>query len=97
MNPTDRRRDFPLDPWGRPYRMYSSIGIVGTGALGDNYNSDTFSNGHLTENDDRFDRYAIVSFGPNGKSDTYIGATELKDDIVYYFGGAISETRYSIF
>lgn len=97
MTPTDRRRDYPLDPWGRPYRMYSSVGIVGTGALGDNYDSDTFSNGHLTENDDRFDRYAIVSFGPNGQSDSYVGATQLKDDIVYFFGGVISETQYSLF
>ena len=25
-------QDFPLDPWGNPYRFYSPVGIIGTDA-----------------------------------------------------------------
>lgn len=99
MSSTDRRRDYPIDPWGQPYRMYSELGIIGTNALGDNYNIDTFSDGSLTDNDDRFDRYAIVSFGPDGLRDTdpTRSATAFEDDIVFYFGAVVSETAYRWF
>ena len=29
---TDVRRDFPIDPWGQPYRFYSPYGIIGSNA-----------------------------------------------------------------
>ena len=99
MSSTDRRRDYPLDPWGQPYRMYSELGIVGTNALGDNYNTDGFSNGNLTSTDDRFDRFAIVSWGPDGIRDTdpIKSPTTRDDDIVHYFGAVIAETTYTSF
>jgi len=99
MSTTDRRRDFPLDPWGQPYRMYSDLGVVGTNALGDNYNLDSFSDGRLTDNDDRFDRFTIVSFGPDGLRDTdpARSVTNPEDDIVHYFGAVVSETAYYYF
>jgi hypothetical protein len=97
MNSTDRRHDYPVDPWGIPYRMYSAIGIVGTNATSSsNYNSDGFSDGNLTQNEDRFDRFAIVSFGPDGISDedALKSATAPLDDIVRYFGAVVGETVY---
>jgi hypothetical protein len=78
-------RDFPLDPWGQPYRFYSPIGLVGSGA-GDTspeaMDRDDFSDGAITANDDRFETYAVVSYGPNGESDS---VTEENDDIIYLF------------
>jgi prepilin-type N-terminal cleavage/methylation domain-containing protein len=100
MSTSDRRRDYPLDPWGQPYRMYSEVGIVGSGALNDdNYNSDSFSNGSLTSSDDRFDRYAIVSWGPDAMrdSDPSRSPTKTDDDIVHYFGAVIAETTYAAY
>ena len=96
MNSTDRRRDYPIDPWGNPYRMYSPIGVVGSGALGTSYNQDSFSDGNLTSNDNRFDRYAIVSWGPDGMYDTDPGRSSAsrRDDIVHYFGTVINESSY---
>lgn len=89
---------YPLDPWGNPYQLYSPLGIVGTEALltgngAGNYNPDTnptnsVFDGKLTATDHRTDRFAIVSFGPDGLSETYNNiATRVKDDVVYQFGG----------
>lgn len=83
------RRDYPMDPWGNPYRFYSAEGIIGTSAQNnsaDSFNSDSFSDGFLTNNDDRFDRYAIVSFGRDSLSDTEISNTLNPNDIYYVFG-----------
>lgn len=79
------RRDYPLDPWGQPYRFYSPLGIVGSRAKETSpeaFDSDTFSDGALTTEDDRFETWAIVSYGPNGESDS---VTDLNDDIIYLF------------
>jgi hypothetical protein len=43
---------------------------------------DDFSDGAITANDDRFETYAVVSYGPNGESDS---VTEENDDIIYLF------------
>lgn len=95
------RQDYPLDPWGNPYRLYSPQGITGSSAGTGNTpvtESDmaqpNFSDGRLSNIDDRFDRYAIVSFGPNGTSDgtqiTFgsgsIAEPTYGDDIIYFFG-----------
>jgi len=93
-DPTNLNRDdYPLDPWGNPYLFYSPLGVI------DNIptiNADgTFSsglfNGSLVIGSDpnRFDRWAIVSLGPNGRSDF---AQIIQDDIVYLFGSVRSET-----
>jgi len=82
--------DYPLDPWGNPYRLYSPIGIVGNSLTFDFIGPDTnnFNNGQLTTLDDRFQRYTVISFGRDGKSDTVAPANNLTNpnDIFYEFG-----------
>jgi type II secretory pathway pseudopilin PulG len=81
------RRDWPLDPWGNPYRFYSPIGIIGTEAAKTDPSAleqEGFSDGILTTEDDRFDRYAIVSYGPDGLSDSVFGGD---DDVIYLLEG----------
>lgn len=99
-------RDFPLDPWGNPYRLYSPMGITGQ-TIGvttpiasiNQIDNDTFSNGQLTNTDDRFDRFAVVSFGPDSISDrtttsgAVSGLTVLGDDIIYQFGAISQRTE----
>ncbi len=95
QNATQVARDFPLDPWGNPYRFYSPLGIIGTGAYAartvDDYNSADFSNGRLTTDDDRFDRFAIVSYGPDGLPKE---SESDEDDIIYKFGHVVNESAY---
>jgi prepilin-type N-terminal cleavage/methylation domain-containing protein len=91
------RHDHPLDPWGQPYRMYSPAGIVGDSASATNrssFNTSSFSNGRLTTTDDRFDRFAIVSFGRDNLSD---GQAYTGDDVFYYFGIAATESMFRTF
>jgi prepilin-type N-terminal cleavage/methylation domain-containing protein len=91
------RHDHPLDPWGQPYRMYSPAGIVGSAATAldrSSFNSPSFSNGRLTTNDDRFDRFAIVSYGRDNQSD---GVSYTGDDIFYYFGILATESMFRAF
>lgn len=79
--------DYPLDPWGQPYRLYSSRGLVGTAAAAgtdEAYASAEFSDGVLTDNEDRgYDDFAIVSFGPDKTSDS---VSMNDDDVIYFFG-----------
>jgi prepilin-type N-terminal cleavage/methylation domain-containing protein len=101
LSPQQVRRDFPLDPWGFPYRLYSPLGITGSTAgilvapTDNEIDTDAFSNGIMTNTDDRFDRFAVVSFGPDGVSDgtTTSGGTAnlplLRDDVMYEFGGLV--------
>lgn len=96
--------DFPLDPWNRPYFLYSPLGVVGTAAGtaadGDlilesdvRTNRTSWSNGDLTTLNDRFDRWAVVSFGPDGAAGDVNGnALDQGDDIIYYFGGDAATT-----
>ncbi len=86
------RRDFPLDPWKRPYRFFSPVGIIGARADVTDYDSDSFSNGELSTQDDRFDRFAIVSLGPDGLLDG-TGSASSRDDVFYLFGSG--ETVYN--
>jgi hypothetical protein len=48
----------------------------------DALDSDEFSDGVLTADDPRFTTYAIVSYGPDGVSDS---AGAAQDDIIYLF------------
>lgn len=95
---TMAKRDFPLDPWGQPYRFYSPIGIIGSAAENTDLSSlpITFSDGQLTINDDRhFQRYAVVSYGRDGISDTK-SLTNNYDDIIYLFGTAGVESDFGL-
>jgi hypothetical protein len=90
--------DYPLDPWGTPYRFYSSEGIIGSNATADTQTNPSsldnfsFSDGRITTSDDRFDRYTIVSYGPDRESDQT--SSTFPDDIIYYFGSYYTETTY---
>jgi prepilin-type N-terminal cleavage/methylation domain-containing protein len=78
------KKDFPLDPWGNPYRFYTPVGLVGTNNINGFYNESDFS-GISTLSNGRFDRYAIVSWGPDGQEDTQ-GTNIVNDDVIYTFG-----------
>jgi prepilin-type N-terminal cleavage/methylation domain-containing protein len=98
INTTEVRLDFPLDPWGQPYRFYSPLGIIGSDALNTDITDLTysFSNGQLTSNDDRnFQRYAVVSFGRDGIPETGAGIDN-RDDIIYFFGVAGVESDFGL-
>jgi prepilin-type N-terminal cleavage/methylation domain-containing protein len=93
------RLDFPLDPWGSPYRFYSPLGIIGSGSYTLNYNNlgVSFSDGILTTADDRnFDRYAVLSFGRDGFPDfgSLAPGTNNRDDLVYLFGAPGVESTF---
>ena len=92
------RLDFPLDPWGEAYRFYSPLGIVGTSALQTTeppLNTD-FSNGYLTNNDDRnLERYAVISFGRDGLPQTQSGLNN-EDDITYLFGTPGVDSQFGL-
>jgi prepilin-type N-terminal cleavage/methylation domain-containing protein len=89
------QNDFPLDPWGNPYRFYSPVGIVGTTAIRETYSASDFNS--ITSADDNFDTWAVVSYGPNGESDTVlgIGSTGIRDDVYFRFGSARAETTFT--
>lgn len=76
-------RDYPLDPWGNAYRFYSPSGIIGSAAAKSDpatFETEAFSDGVLTTEEDRFDSFAVVSFGPDGQSDF---VTNANDDVIY--------------
>jgi len=88
------RLDHPLDPWGQPYRFYSPIGLIGSSAQSTDsstFNSASFANGRLTTIDDRFDRFAVVSIGRDGLSDSSTGSD---DDVIHVFGALITESSF---
>lgn len=91
--------DFPLDPWGNPYRFYSPLGLIGSRAQVTDpaqwLTDGNFSDGLVTNAQQRFDRFAIVSFGPDGISDFDTSGND--DDIIYFFGtvrGLKTETAF---
>ncbi|MCL5270368.1 MAG: prepilin-type N-terminal cleavage/methylation domain-containing protein [bacterium] len=83
------QRDYPLDPWGNPYLFYSPRGRVGSG-LDPTFTS--IGDGSITTTDDPFDRFAIVSTGPDGQTNRQ---STTEDDIVYYFGKVYIETVFT--
>ncbi|MBI5154275.1 prepilin-type N-terminal cleavage/methylation domain-containing protein [Candidatus Poribacteria bacterium] len=91
--------DMLLDPWGTPYRFYSPLGIIATN---NEINADLDTNpwqvdDGLLQDDatsDRFDRFAVVSFGANGLPDRL---TTVDDDIYFEFGYEANESSFNIF
>lgn len=88
------KEDFPLDPWNNPYRFYGPRGLIGTSRRGPSFSQSDF-NGQMTIVDQRFDRWAIVSWGPSGEPDTS-GVTAINDDIIFTFGLVRAETEFNI-
>jgi len=102
----ERARDHPLDPWGNPYRFYSPLGVIGSMAEEtdpNDYDRDEFSNGRLTTDGDYdFDRFAIVSYGPNGlegdgDNDDMDRDWYDNDDIIYMFGRIPNQARFRLY
>ncbi len=99
----DLTEDLPIDPWGNPYRVYTDFGLAGTAGLPNNtINNITigFDNLRLTSGaveQDRFDRFAIVSYGPDGVTGFTGDPLEQGDDIYYTFAGIFNETNYQGF
>lgn len=95
--------DFPLDPWGQPYRFYSPLGVIGTSALTTQFTNNlsvSFSNGVLTSNDNRnLERYAVMSYGRDNLPETGAGGGGTpagNDDIIYLFGSAGIESDFGV-
>jgi len=93
----DVRRDFPLDPWGQPYRFFSPVGPIGTNAMTIDVNlmfTDQFSDGRIQYDtlNDPFDRYVIVSLGSNQILDDPQDPSN--DDIFYEFGMVFASTPF---
>jgi len=93
--------DLVVDPWGNPYRFYTAGGIVGSFGLPDSTSGLVLGmdDGQLTSLEaDRFDRYAVVSFGPDGETEFTGNPLDQGNDIFYSFAGvSINETRFSGF
>ena len=103
QNPTNlgslNQRDHPLDPWGNPYRFYTPRGRAGSRsqdtATPSDWASADFGDGQISPTDDPFDRYAIVSYGPNGRQDGGSGVEQ--DDIIYFFGKTFAPQNETTF
>ncbi len=110
---TEVSRALVIDPWGRPYRVYSPRGVVGSASVTDPPTLSTatalfdlvLDDGQLTNTDQRFDRWAIVSFGRDGVTDTgkpkaggtFAATDQIRDDIFYVFGIVPGESFYRAF
>lgn len=95
--------DIVVDPWGNPYRVYSPFGM-----LGSDTRTPVQSNFQVTRGMDdmlftnfesgRFDRFAIVSYGPDGDSSYTNNPIFQGDDIYYKFSiGILTESLYDVF
>lgn len=94
-------RDFPLDPWGQPYRFFGPLGILGSDAFDPRpftqWNVDNMFDLVQIErsgDQDPFDRFAIVSYGADQEPNRFSDNTNEGDDIIYMFGFVASETAY---
>ncbi len=87
----DQSHDLVVDPWGNPYRMYSPFGLLGDASLpGGPGEPVTLSMSNLRLSGanieaNRFDRFAVVSYGANGVSDFVNDRRQQGDDIFYSF------------
>lgn len=98
LDPNAERADFPLDPWGNPYRLFSPLGRTGStgGETGRNLSTASFSDGVVTSSQDLFDRFAVLSYGPDGESAATTGIgnqLDANDDDVYYIFGPVHAER----
>lgn len=100
-DPDEVSRDFPLDPWGQPYRIFGPLGILGNDAFEPDsftlWNVDNkfdLAQQNRSTEQDPYDRFAIVSYGPNQIPNRSIDQVGEGDDIVYLFGFVASETQY---
>lgn len=103
-------QDLVVDPWGTPYRVYSERGLLGDAGLPNDPIEENLTisidnlaipNGSGLE-PERFDRFAIVSYGPdrlNGDNGSAVtNPLDQGDDIFYTFSASPgNESRYRFF
>ncbi|HPS01000.1 MAG TPA: type II secretion system protein [Candidatus Sumerlaeota bacterium] len=101
--------DYPLDPWGQPYRLYTPLGVAGGAqAQSEAVDPTEWGNGTIFTNElrsggqdqrfMRFDRYALVSWGPDQRPDTqYEIDNKLGDDLYITFGGNYTQRSFNAF
>lgn len=101
----DLTLDLVMDPWGNAYRMYSDFGVMATSGLPPTTANNTQPL-QLADDDlrittieaDRYDRFAVVSYGPNAQSNFNTNPLDQGDDIYYTFSAIPgNETIYSGF
>lgn len=102
-NPGILTRDLVVDPWGNPYRVYTDFGLASS------QNVPTQTNQQISVNMDnllintneasRFDRFAIVSYGPDGLTGfANDNPLEQGDDIYYTFSiNPGNESKYQFY
>lgn len=100
----DITEDIVVDPWGNPYRVYSQFGILGSESPSSDAFIDNVTVGHdnlefsTTSETDRFDRFAVVSYGVNGESDFNGDPLDQGDDIFSTFViNPGNESRYQFY
>jgi len=101
--------DFPLDPWGQPYRLYTPLGVAGsTEARNENADPTVWATGNVFTNllqagaqsqeFTRFDRFAVVSWGPDQRPDTWVEIQDATgDDIYRTFVGYYTQRSFNAF
>ncbi|MGF1573966.1 MAG: type II secretion system protein [Sumerlaeia bacterium] len=104
----DISSDIILDPWGNPYVFFSPEGPlaqtlnvtdfagVDLGQPSTRYEIDNGQIQNASGGNDPFDRFAIVSFGPDGILDTSVGTTFI-NDVYYEFGFVANESAFNLF
>jgi prepilin-type N-terminal cleavage/methylation domain-containing protein len=104
----DYSRDLVVDPWGNPYRFYFTGGLIGdgslpTGPLTDSQVNLAVDNGNVTPSgaeQGRFDRFAILSYGPDSVSGYASNNSLISGDDVFYTFTSLAvgnETTYQGF
>lgn len=108
-NTGDLTEDLVIDPWGNPYRVYSDVGLLGSDGIPTQNNQtvtlgmdDLLLPSGSGDEPSRFDRFAIVSYGPDGLSGFTLagGSNPLTqgDDISYTFSITPgNESKYQFF
>ena len=97
--------DFVVDPWGNPYRVYSPFGLTGTDTRTPVQANFQVTRGMVdmamtvgAPESARFDRFAIVSYGPDGDTGYTNNPAFQGDDIYYAFAvGVLNESFYDLF
>jgi prepilin-type N-terminal cleavage/methylation domain-containing protein len=101
--------DFPLDPWGQPYRLYTPLGVAGSSAArNENTDPTAWATGTVFTNElqsgsqpqefTRFDRFAVVSWGPDQRPDTQAEIDDKTgDDIYITFGANYTQRSFRAF
>lgn len=97
--------DFVVDPWGNPYRVYSPFGVTGSDQTTPANAGFVINRGMVdlamttgARDAGRFDRFAIVSYGPDGDTGYFGNPAFQGDDIYYKFSvGILNESFFDVF